>query len=447
MKKRIHIQLFSLCILLLAATSMQAQWIGPMTPSPAPWTDCTSASANLTGNMPASNYMVSSVTHTIVGTAITIDVFITSSGFGSPVITPYTHTQVLGMLNAGNNSVTINQYHNSSLVETRTFQFPVNACCAVQSSFTASADSLCENGIVNLTGTSTSANQYVWMLDGVPFDTTMNTSQTFPNAGTYTISLAAGDGSCWDTSATSIYISAPPMLSISGTPTACDSSADGAIDLSVAGTNTYLWSNGDTTEDLSGLNPGWYVVTVTSALGCMATDSHEVMSTGPNPIAQFGYSSGGNGTVMFSDSSSQASSYSWNFGDGGTDTVANPVHTYAMTGTYNACLTITSAGGCIDSVCQSVSVTIIQIDEPTGQRLAIFPVPATNRLQIEAGFVMRGLELWDMRGRLMARTNDLSDAQTSYSWNLQTLSSGAYLLRIRTEAGGFVQRKVLIEMK
>ena len=52
-------------------------------------------------------------------------------------------------------------------------------------------------------------------------------------------------------------------------------------------------------------------------------------------------------TATFVDSSTDAggtiSAYAWNFGDGSTSTVRNPVHTYAAAGTYTATETITDA--------------------------------------------------------------------------------------------------------
>ena len=49
--------------------------------------------------------------------------------------------------------------------------------------------------------------------------------------------------------------------------------------------------------------------------------------------------------VTFQNLSTEAVSYVWNFGDGTTDTAANPVHEYADYGDYTVTLTATNAGG------------------------------------------------------------------------------------------------------
>jgi hypothetical protein len=51
---------------------------------------------------------------------------------------------------------------------------------------------------------------------------------------------------------------------------------NGSIDVTVnggSGTYTYLWSNGQTTEDLSSLSPGVYTLTVTDDNNCTASIS------------------------------------------------------------------------------------------------------------------------------------------------------------------------------
>jgi hypothetical protein len=56
------------------------------------------------------------------------------------------------------------------------------------------------------------------------------------------------------------------------TDVTCNGYADGAIDITVSGGNLpiagYLWSNSETTEDITGLTAGSYTVTVTDAQGC-----------------------------------------------------------------------------------------------------------------------------------------------------------------------------------
>ena len=49
--------------------------------------------------------------------------------------------------------------------------------------------------------------------------------------------------------------------------------------------------------------------------------------------------------------------YAWDFGDGNTSNVMDPMHTYAAAGTYNVCLIVSdAANNCADTLCQPVQV-------------------------------------------------------------------------------------------
>jgi len=50
-------------------------------------------------------------------------------------------------------------------------------------------------------------------------------------------------------------------------------------------------------------------------------------------------------TITFTNTSTNATSYAWNFGDGATSAVTNPAHAYTSAGNYTVQLTATGSGG------------------------------------------------------------------------------------------------------
>jgi len=68
----------------------------------------------------------------------------------------------------------------------------------------------------------------------------------------------------------------------------------------------------------------------------------------------------------------------WDFGDGVTDTVLHPVHTYAAEGVYNVCLTVSNPRG-VDTLCREIQVLINSVGEAESGILAnISPNPVIN---------------------------------------------------------------------
>ncbi len=104
-------------------------------------------------------------------------------------------------------------------------------------------------------------------------------------AGNYTVTLTDDEG-C---EATEDYlVEEPSLLTIDPTvtPTTCISDADGAISILVTGGTqpvvSYAWSNGGTTNEITGLTAGDYTVTVEDSNGCTLVETIE--ATEPTAI-------------------------------------------------------------------------------------------------------------------------------------------------------------------
>jgi len=65
-------------------------------------------------------------------------------------------------------------------------------------------------------------------------------------------------------------------------------------------------------------------------------------------------------TFWFNDASQgEIATWWWDFGDGTTSTEQFPSHTYALEGSYNVCLTITSACSyCMDTYCETITIDV-----------------------------------------------------------------------------------------
>jgi gliding motility-associated-like protein len=124
-----------------------------------------------------------------------------------------------------------------------------------------------------------------------------------------------------------------------------------------------LWDFGDGNTAI-GFNichtwaqPGTYEV-VGKLVSCGFDSTVVSITVLPIPTAAFAPPATGcpGEMVAFSNLSSGAVGHEWDFGDGSSSTLVSPEHVYDSAGTYQACLTVTSANGCRETVCQSVSI-------------------------------------------------------------------------------------------
>jgi PKD repeat protein len=95
-------------------------------------------------------------------------------------------------------------------------------------------------------------------------------------------------------------------------------------------------------------------LTATNAQGSNSITFTNYIIVNEDPFADFDYSIDGL-EVDFQNLSSNATSYDWDFGDGGTSTLTNPIHVYAEDGIYTVTLTVTNECGS-DSYTQIIEI-------------------------------------------------------------------------------------------
>ncbi|MEM9023455.1 MAG: SprB repeat-containing protein, partial [Bacteroidota bacterium] len=144
-------------------------------------------------------------------------------------------------------------------------------------------------------------------------------------------------GCTWRTTK-QVTINPSPVLDTVITDASSPNASDGAIDLIVSGgmmPYTYAWSNGQTTEDLNNIAPGFYDVTVTGANGCaqelnLTVDPFPLMaSIAKTPLTCPGDSSGAlDLTVSLGVPPYQVT---WSTGDTAQDLSGLPAGTYTVT--------------------------------------------------------------------------------------------------------------------
>lgn len=265
---------------------------------------------------------------------------------------------------------------------TLVFVFCIAVSFAQTANFTASVTSGCSPLVVNFQDQSTgNPTSWFWDFGNGATATLQNPSTTYFIPGTYTVKLTVTNGQGSNTLTRTQYITVygkPAMNFTVSDSTACFPHRAQFTDLSspTPGTiNTqWLWDFGDGSQSTQ-QNPlhvytttGNYTVTlkVTNDKGC-----YSVLTKQAYIRIAGGVVSGFSNTqptvcrppfnISFTNSSTGPGTLTWfwDFGDGSTSNLANPVHSYTAPGNYTVSLATTSSDGCSDTI-RKTSVLNIQ---------------------------------------------------------------------------------------
>ena len=239
-------------------------------------------------------------------------------------------------------------------------------------------DSVCEGQPSNFVNTSVTTDpsvQYSWFFEPGITSPLTNPSYTYPDSGTYVVSLTAtigtGPSFCTGTVQETVVIYEVPQTDFTYTDECqVDSSVFNSTTVFSEGQSnlTFLWDFDDasigSTQDIKHkyLLPNTYSVelTASTASGCSSSIS-KLVSIYYMPTATFTFVNVCLGNPMnFANGSNITSgslTYEWDFADGSFPSAVNqPVHLYSVDNSYDVELIATSNNNCKDTVIQTITV-------------------------------------------------------------------------------------------
>jgi uncharacterized protein (DUF2141 family) len=186
------------------------------------------------------------------------------------------------------------------------------------------------------------------------------TTQTITNLapGNYTVTVTDSKG-CTGTASTLINNTSSPTVTASKVDPTCGFSNGSASASPAGGTPgySYKWSNGPTTQNITGLAPGTYTVTVTDQNGCTAVASTTLSNVaGPSvTVSKVDATCDVNNGSATANPSGGAPGYGYKWSNGPTTQTINNL----APGSYS--VTVTDQNGCT----AIGSITIINFPKPT----------------------------------------------------------------------------------
>jgi hypothetical protein len=242
-----------------------------------------------------------------------------------------------------------------------------------------------------------------------------------------------------------VTTSAVPSISAGPDVTICTGNS---TTLTATGGLTYVWSNGNLTPSntVSPTINTVYYVTGYDVNGCSASSTVSVIVI-PDATSQFTSSVTG-ATATFTNQSTNAVSYNWNFGDASPgSTSANPSHTYASNGTYTVTLTVTGPCGTATSTTTVVITQVGLQDNDLSNTLSLYPNPNDGNFTLSFDFTVAKdvtIEVLDMSGRIIFSDQENGIMSYNKQIGLESAESGMYFVRIVTTEG-VVTEKVMIQ--
>jgi gliding motility-associated-like protein len=288
---------------------------------------------------------------------------------------------------AGNFNISLRVTNSFGCVKSITKPQYIKISTGVLADFDISIISSCKApATINFTNTSTGTGQlsYQWNFGDGKGSTLANPSNTYLTDGNYNVKLIVNNTvGCTDTiNKTNAIILGNTKADFSSPTTVCKGSIADIINLSQPAIASLFWDFGDGTTS-TGTVPakqyataGNYLIKMIADFGSCQDSISKLILVLDKPIISFTADKTidckSPFTVKFTNNTSDAISYVWDFGDGTSSSNQNPTHTYTTPGSYDVRLIATNLNACSDTM---VKPGFIQITQP---EVSILELPVTD---------------------------------------------------------------------
>ncbi len=214
----------------------------------------------------------------------------------------------------------------------------------------------------------------------------------------------------------------------------------GTIQLVAEGGQSYSWtpSTGLSATDIP--NP---MVSLTSSEtytveatleNCVNTETVHIEIDTLDPVANFNDPIINVLSVLFTNSSSHADNFLWDFGDGNSSTQSNPSHQYTQFGVYDITLIASNVCGLSDTITKTLNLTVGIEDLMSGKmKVEVYPNPGTGIYQIALAEALSKTDLnyavFSIQGDLI--TSGLIEGNDSaFQLDISQEAKGIYFLKM-----------------
>ncbi len=238
--------------------------------------------------------------------------------------------------------------------------------------FTTTSTDVCTPPVLlNTLNTSTGALNYDWTFGDGGVSNLTQPSHNYPVAGTYTIQLIASSlYGCKDTASQVLNVYDTPIASFTLPEDTVCAGENILFNSTSSFADSLTWNFGNGNIQIGNsvnynyANSGNYIITLIAngPGGCADTLTIvQPIVVNPSPVADFEFENIQNpdplsGIVAFTNTSINANSYWWTFGNGDTSSLVDPIERYNEFGDFDVTLIAYNQYGCVDTIRQTVNV-------------------------------------------------------------------------------------------